>query len=171
MELPATFEAPAAAARRAQLLLALLLGAILPVFLLTLPIPTHSVRIDLPLLPEAIVPMPPGAGPPAYLLTTFIVPDLDLEPPRPLHELVITPQDKMLWNGKAVDVAGLRTRLDIVAIREEWVDLRPDPNARYEMFAEVLAITKRARLEKMRLDSRPFREAIDGRPERSGAGR
>jgi hypothetical protein len=29
------------------------------------------------------------------------------------------------------------------------------------MFLEILAITRRARLERLRLDSRPFRNAID----------
>lgn len=163
MELPTpTFEEPAAAGRRAQLLLALLLGALLPVFLLTLPIQTHSLKIDLPLLPETIVPMP--VGPPAYLLTTFIIPDDDVEPPRPLHELVVTARDRVLLNGREVDLASLRTRLDIIITRDEWVDFRPEPYSRYEIFAEVLAVTKRARLERMRLDSRPFRKAIDERP-------
>jgi biopolymer transport protein ExbD len=161
-----TFEEPVAAGRRAQLLLAMLLLSLFPICLLYIPIQTHSVKIDLPHLPETVLPtVPAGSGPPAYLLTTFIIPDLELEPPRPLHELVITPQDKVLWNGKAVDLAGLRTRLNIIVIRNEWVDFRPEPHARYEFFAEILAVAKRARLERMRLDSRPFRKAIDERPE------
>lgn len=162
MELPVpTIDDPAAAGRRAQLLLALLLLSVFPIFLLSIPIQTHSVKIDLPRLPDAIVPMPEGSGPPAYLLTTLVLPDLDLEPPRPLHELVLTAQNTVLWNGREVDLAGLRTRLDLIEVRGEWVDFRPEPHARYELFAEVLAVTKRARLERMRLDSRPFREAID----------
>lgn len=154
-----TFEEPAAHGVRAQLILALLLAALLPIFLLTFPIQTHSVKIDLPHLPETVVPAIPA--PPAYLLTTFIIPEWELEPPRRLHELVVTPQDKVLMNGKEVDMSGLRMRLDIVAVRDEWVDFRPEPNARYEMFAEVLAVTRRARLERLRLDSRPFRRALD----------
>ena len=156
---------PAAGGRQAQLLLALLLLSVFPVFFLTIPIQTHSLKIDLPRLPDAIVPMPEGASPPVYLLTTMVFPDLDLELPRPIHELVVTAQDRVLWNGKEVDLEGLRTRLHIVTFRDEWVDFRPEPYARYEMFAEVLAVTKRARLERMRLDSRPFRKAIDERPE------
>jgi biopolymer transport protein ExbD len=160
-----TLDDPAAGGRQAQLLLALLLLSVFPVFILTIPIQTHSVRIDLPRLPDAIVPMPEGSSPPAYLLTTMVLPDLDIEPPRRLHELVVTAQDRVLWNGREVDLAGLRDRLNIVEVREEWVDFRPEPYARYELFAEVLAVTKRARLERMRLDSRPFRESIDERPE------
>lgn len=161
MELPdSTFEPPAAAGRRAQLLLALLLLSVFPAFLLSIPVQTHSVKIELPRLPEAIFPAIPSE-PDAYLMTTLVVPDLDLEPPRRIHELVVTPQDRVLFNGKAVDLTGLRTRLDIVGVREEWVDLRPDPNVRYEMFLEVLAVTRRAGLERLRLDNRPFRGSIE----------
>jgi biopolymer transport protein ExbD len=166
MRLPdSAIEEPAAAGRRAQLLLALFLLCVFPIFLLTIPIQTHSVKIDLPRLPDAIVPMPARSSPPAYLLTTMVLPDLGLEPPRPLHELVVTPQNTVLWNGRKIDLAGLRTRLHLIEARGEWVDFRPEPNARYEMFAEILAIAKRARLERMRLDSRPFRGSIDERPE------
>lgn len=156
---------PAAGGRQAQLLLALLLLSVFPIFLLHIPIQTHSVKIDLPRLPDAIVPMPEGSSPPVFLLTTMVLPDVDIEPPRPIHELVLTAQNTLLWNGREVDLAGLRTRLDIVEVREEWVDFRPEPYARYELFAEILAVTRRARLERMRLDSRPFRESIAERPE------
>ena len=165
MKLPdPTFEEPAAAGRRAQLLLALVLFSVFPVFLLCIPIQTHSVKLNLPHLPETIVPFVPEApAPPAYFLSIPIiaVPDLDLEPPRRLHELVITPQNRVLMNGREVDLTGLRIRLDIIETREEWVDLRPEPDARYEMFAEVLAVIKRARLERVRLDNRSFRHAMD----------
>jgi len=124
------------------------------------------VKIDLPHLPETVVPfIPEGSRPPVYFFSSMVPPDLDLERPRPIHDLVVTPHNEVLWNGRDVDMTGLRTRLDIVTIRDEWVDFRPDPNARYEMFAEVLAVTRRARLERMRLDNRPFRHAIDARPE------
>ncbi|HET9637646.1 MAG TPA: biopolymer transporter ExbD [Allosphingosinicella sp.] len=163
MDLPAsTFEPPAAAGRRAQLLLALLLLSVFPAFLLTIPIQTHSVKIDLPRLPEAIFP-PTPSEPETYLMAASIMApiDFELESPRRLHKLVVTPQDTVLFNGRAVDLAGLRSSLEIVEANKEWVDFRPEPNARYEMVIEVLAVTRRARLERLRLDSRPFRDAIE----------
>lgn len=155
----------AAAGRRAQLLLALVLLSVFPVFILAIPIQTHSVKIDLPRLPEAVVPMPERSSPRVYFFAPVDLPHRDPEPPRPVHDLVLTAQDRVLWNGRHVDLEGLRTRLDIITVRDEWVDFRPEPHARYELFAEVLAVTKRARLDRMRLDSRPFREAVDARPE------
>ena len=158
---------PAAAGRRAQLLLALLLLCVFPICFLYVPIQTHSVKIDLPHLPETIVPIVPATPtPPVYLLSLPIpaTPNVELEAPRRLHELVITPWNTMLWNGRQVDLTELRSRLNIVEISEEWVDLRPDPNARYELFAQVLAVIKRARVERLRLDNRPFRRSIDEPP-------
>ena len=159
---------PAAAGRRAQLLLALLLLSVFPIFLLYIPIQTHSVKINLPHLPETIVPIVPATPtPPVYLLSLPVPPAPDVEPeaPRQLHELVITSWNTLLWNGREVDLAALRTRLNIIEISEEWVDLRPEPNARYELFAEVLAVIKRARIERLRLDNRPFWRSLDEPPE------
>ncbi|HEX8481097.1 MAG TPA: biopolymer transporter ExbD [Allosphingosinicella sp.] len=146
---------------RAQLLLALLILSVFPTFLLTLPVQTHGIRVDLPPLPETIVPAGPIEARP-YLLTTFVIPDPKLVPPRPVHELVVTSRDEMLMDGERVDVRGLRERLDVIGARQdEWVDYRPEANARYEFFVEVLAIVKRAYVERLRLDSRPFRRALD----------
>jgi hypothetical protein len=149
---------------RAQLILALLLLSIFPIFWLSVPIQTHAVRIDLPALPDRIVPTP-ASRPQAYFLTSLILPDRPLVPRRWIHKLVITPQEEVLIDGSNVDITGLRQRLDVIEQREgEWVDLRPDPNARYELFAEILAVIKRARIERLRLDNRAFRGPVDGDP-------
>ncbi|HEU0099441.1 MAG TPA: hypothetical protein VFQ67_11785 [Allosphingosinicella sp.] len=160
-----SFEETAAPGRRAQLILALLLLSVFPVFFLTIPIQTHSVRLDLPRLPGAIVPASPPR-PDAYLMTTLAVRRLVGDPERTprFHELVVTPHETILFDGREVDVRGLAARLGSVEAREEWVDFRPDPNARYELFAEILAMTRRARIERLRLDSRPFRGALDEPP-------
>ncbi|HEX9965636.1 MAG TPA: hypothetical protein VGB04_11710 [Allosphingosinicella sp.] len=160
---------PAAQSARAQLILALLLLSIFPIFWLSVPIQTHAVRIDLPALPETIVPTP-ASRPQAYVLTSLIRADPTLVPHRRIHELVITPGDEVLMDGSKVDIAGLWQRLSIIEYREgEWVDLKPDPYARYELFAEVLAMTRRARIERLRLDNRPFRQAMDDPPAISAA--
>jgi biopolymer transport protein ExbD len=169
MKLPdPTIEEPAAAGRRAQLLLALLLLCIFPICFLYVPIRTHSVKVDLPRLPDRIVRAAPATPPPPVYLRSLPIPpapDVEPEAPRPFHGLVITSGNALLWNGRKVELAELRSRLDIIETRAEWVDLRPEPNARYELFAEVIAVIKRARIERLRLDSRPFRNAIDERPE------
>ncbi|HEX8379905.1 MAG TPA: biopolymer transporter ExbD [Allosphingosinicella sp.] len=152
---------PADQGLRAQLLLALLILSVFPIFLLTFPVQTHGIRIDLPPLPETIVPAGP-IEPQPYLLTTFVLPNPKLVPPRRVHDLVVTPTDVVLMDGKQVDFRGLRERLDVVAGRDgEWLEFRPNPNARYELFVEVLAVVKRAYVERLRLNSRPFRRALD----------
>jgi biopolymer transport protein ExbD len=155
-----TIEEPAAAGRRAQLLLGLLLPALLPVFLLTFPIQTHSVKLDLPRLAEAsAVPFPSDAR----ILAEWRLRVPEMDSPRRVHILVVTPDDRALLNGRELDLAGLRGQLDLISVNDgEWVDFRPEPNARYEMFFEVLALTRRARLERLRLDSRSFRRVNYG---------
>lgn len=164
-----TFEETAAHGRRAQLLLALLLLSLFPIFLLNIPVQTHSVRIDLPALPEAARPDLRPA--PAYILTIPVLRSYEVEPPRPLHRLVVTPRDEVLFNGRKLTLASLRERLDSISAREsEWIDFRPDANARYEFFAEILAVAKRARIERLLIDNRPFRTSMDDRPEPFEAG-
>ena len=158
-----TFPDPAEGGRRAQLVLALLLLSILPVFWLSVPAPTHAVRLDLPPLPDTVMPTNPFP-PQAYLLTSLMLPNPSVVPRR-IHELVLTAGGKVLLDGRQVDITGLFERLRVIAQREgEWVDLRPDPNVRYELFAEILAVTRRTRLERLRLDNGPFRHALDGEP-------
>jgi biopolymer transport protein ExbD len=79
-----------------------------------------------------------------------------------MHRLELTPADEVLIDGVAVDLVGLRQRLDMIAVSTSaWVDFRPHAHARYELFAEVLAVLKRARIERLRLDGRAFVHAID----------
>jgi biopolymer transport protein ExbD len=152
---------PAAQGARAQLILAVLLTALMPMFLAIFPIETHAVKIDLPPLPDAVVPLP-RSRPQAFLLTTIVYQEPVPVERRPVHRLVATPWNEVLFDGERVDLDGLRRRLDVVVEREfEWVDFRPDPNVRYELFVELLAVTRRARLERLLLDNRAFRHAVD----------
>lgn len=156
---PMTFADPAAAGRKAQLLLALLLLSILPMCLLTLPIPTHAVKLDLPRLPNAIVRLPP-VRPDAWVLTTLVAPGMALEAPRPVHQLVVTRNGEIRLNGRGTDLRGLSERLALIMMREEPVDLRPHPEARYERVAQVLAVTGRSHVARLRLDSGPFEDTL-----------
>ena len=103
---------------------------LLIMFIITIPIQTHAVKLDLPV-------------------------DNTNNPPPPIdpvkNKVVITAQGQILWNGNAVSPEQLRQYLElsqqIQPIPE--LHLQPEPEARYELVDEVLAITKRAHVEKM----------------------
>ncbi len=102
---------------------------LLIMFILTVPIQTHGVNIDLP---------PPG--PVAH------------PQPQPLkNEITIDPRDHIYWNGMLVDEQALRASLFATATMDPQPELhiRPDPQARYEMVDKILADTKRAQITKM----------------------
>ena len=103
---------------------------LLIMFIITIPIQTHAVKLDLP------VDQPNSPPPP-------------IDPVK--NKVVITAQGQILWNGSAVSPEQLRQYLElsqqIQPIPE--LHLQPEPEARYELVDEVLAITKRAHVEKM----------------------
>ena len=103
---------------------------LLIMFIITIPIQTHAVKLDLP------VDQPNSPPPP-------------IDPVK--NKVVITAQGQILWNGNAVSPEQLRQYLElsqqIQPIPE--LHLQPEPEARYELVDEVLAITKRAHVEKM----------------------
>ena len=103
---------------------------LLIMFIITIPIQSHAVKLDLPV-------NQPNSNPP---------------PIDPVKNVVtINAQDEILWNGAPVSQPQLRVYLDqtqqINPIPE--LHLQPDATARYEVVDEVLAITKRARVQKM----------------------
>jgi biopolymer transport protein ExbD len=103
---------------------------LLIMFIITIPIQTHAVKLDLPV-------NDPSSQPP---------------PVDPLkNKIVVTPQGQVMWNGEAVDMARLRQYLDISQTMSPTPELhlQPDPMARYELVDEVLAVTKHAKVEKM----------------------
>ncbi|HEU0133236.1 MAG TPA: biopolymer transporter ExbD, partial [Allosphingosinicella sp.] len=97
----------------------------------TIPLQTHAVKLDLP------VDDPNNREPPP------------IDPVK--NKIVITPQDQIMWNGTPINQEMLRTYLDSTQTMNPVPELhlQPDPNARYELVDEVLAVTKRARVEKM----------------------
>jgi biopolymer transport protein ExbD len=102
---------------------------LLIMFILTVPIQTHAVKIDTP-----------GTPP------------IDFPEPRPTrNEITIDPRDNVFWNGIKVDGRALRAALYASARMEPQPELhiRPDPQARYETVDEVLAETKRAQIARM----------------------
>ena len=96
---------------------------LLIMFIVTIPVQSHAVKIDLP-----------GNRP---------VPDEPIE--RLRNTIVVTRGDALLWNGAAVDRAELGRLMARVAAMPEApeVHLRPDAEARYEPVDEVLAMARR----------------------------
>jgi biopolymer transport protein ExbD len=103
---------------------------LLIMFIITIPIQTHAVKLDLPQ-------DQPNQQPPP------------IDPVK--NKIVITPQNQVLWNGTQIDLLRLRQYLDVTQTMNPIPELhlQPEPTARYELVDEVLAVTKRARVEKM----------------------
>ena len=103
---------------------------LLIMFIITIPIQTHAVKLDLP-VDQPNTPPPP------------------IDPVK--NKVVITAGGQILWNGAPVQQEQLRQYLElsqqIQPIPE--LHLQPEPDARYDLVDQVLAITKRAHVEKM----------------------
>ncbi len=103
---------------------------LLIMFIITIPIQSHAVKLDLPV-------NQPNSNPP---------------PIDPVKNVVtINAQDQILWNGAPVTQPQLRAFLDTTQQMNPVPELhlQPDATARYEVVDEVLAVTKRARVQKM----------------------
>ncbi|HEX6604856.1 MAG TPA: biopolymer transporter ExbD [Sphingomicrobium sp.] len=103
---------------------------LLIMFIITIPIQTHAVKLDLP------VNQPNNPPPP-------------IEPQK--NKVVVTAQGQVLWNGNPVNLQQLRQYLDVTQQMNPIPELhlQPDATARYELVDEVLAVTKRAHVQKM----------------------
>ena len=103
---------------------------LLIMFIITIPLQTHAVKLDLPQ-------DQPNQQPPP------------IDPVK--NKIVITPQDQVLWNGTPITLTQVRQYLDVTQTMNPIPELhlQPEPMARYELVDEVLAVTKRARVEKM----------------------
>jgi biopolymer transport protein ExbD len=102
---------------------------LLIMFIITIPVQTHAVKLDLP---------PPNNTPPPPIQPTK-------------NEVAITSNDQLLWNGVPVDLLTLRQYLDSSQTLNPIPELhiRPAPDARYETVDKVLAQTKFAHITKM----------------------
>ena len=103
---------------------------LLIMLIITIPIQTHAVKLDLPV-------NQPNQTPP---------------PIDPIKNTVnINAQGQILWNGAPVTQPQLRAYLDATQQMNPIPELhlQPDASARYEVVDEVLAITKQAHVQKM----------------------
>ena len=103
---------------------------LLIMFIITIPIQTHAVKLDLPVDQGDQTPPP-------------------IDPVK--NKIVIEETGTVLWNGAPVDAVTLRQYLDITTTMTPTPELhlQPHPEARYEVVDEVLAITKRANVQAM----------------------
>ena len=98
--------------------------------IITIPPQTHAVKLDLPQ-------NTPNQTPP---------------PVDPIkNKIVITQDGGVLWNGANVNLEQLRVYLEASQQMNPVPELhlQPEPDARYEVVDEVLAVTKRANVTKM----------------------
>ena len=103
---------------------------LLIMFIITIPIQTHAVKLDLPVNQQN-------------------------QPPPPINPvknvLSINAGDQVLWNGQPVSMQQLRSYLDTTQQMNPIPELhlQPDATARYEIVDRVLAVTKQAHVQKM----------------------
>ncbi len=103
---------------------------LLIMFIITIPPQTHAVKLDLPQ-------------------------DQSNQPPPPIdpvkNKIVITTAGAVLWNGAPVNLTQLRQYLEVTQQMDPIPELhlQPEPEARYVVVDEVLAVTKQAKVSKM----------------------
>ena len=96
---------------------------LLIVFIMSIPIATHAVAIDLPV---------PDPNPPKDIVDPI------------KNKIVLTPQNEILWNGTPITdntlVANLQTSLSYPV--EPELQFEPEASASYDLSAKVLNIIK-----------------------------
>ena len=107
-----------------------ILLVLLIMFIITIPVQSHAVKLDLPV-------NQPNQPPPP------------IDPVK--NKVVVSAQGQILWNGSPVTKPQLRAYLDATQQMNPIPELhlQPDATARYELVDEVLAITKQAHVQKM----------------------
>jgi biopolymer transport protein ExbD len=103
---------------------------LLIMFIITIPVATHSIDIDLP------VANPPDTPPP------------DVDPIK--NKVVLTPDNQILWNGNAIDGPTLLSLLQesLTYPVEPELQFQPDPQASYELSAKTLNVIKQSQVTK-----------------------
>ena len=96
---------------------------LLIVFIMSIPVATHSVDIDLPV---------PDPNPPENMV----------DPVK--NKIVLTPQNEILWNGDPITSNVLVSHLQesLTFAVEPELQFEPEPSASYDLSAQVLNIIK-----------------------------
>lgn len=95
---------------------------LLVMFIITIPIQTHKVGVDLPVAPQTLGPV------------------------RDVNTIAITEAGSVLWNGSPVNYATLQANLATAAAMTPNPELRfePDANARFVVVDSVIAMIRRS---------------------------
>jgi biopolymer transport protein ExbD len=110
-------------------LIDVMLGRLI-MFIITIPVATHSIDIDLP------VANPPDSPPP------------EVDPIK--NKVVLTPDNQILWNGNPIDGGTLLSLLQesLTYAVEPELQFQPDPQASYELSAKTLNLIKQSQVTK-----------------------
>jgi biopolymer transport protein ExbD len=103
---------------------------LLVMFIITMPLQTHAVQIDLPA--PTIAPPPPERVDPV------------------VNTLSVDAGGAIAWNGQRIDLTTLRTYLDRARVMtpEPELHFQPAPDARFDTVDRVLATVKRSAVSK-----------------------
>jgi biopolymer transport protein ExbD len=103
---------------------------LLIMFIITIPVQTHAVKIDLP-------------------ANSQTPPDNPIKPD--INKLAIDAGGAVLWNGSAIDLVTLRQYLDSTKVMtpEPELHVQPDAQARYDIVDQVLAVVKKSEITKL----------------------
>ena len=104
---------------------------LLIMFIITIPVQTHAVKLDLPVNDNTQNTPPP------------------IDPVK--NKVTVDPAGTIFWNGTPVKLPVLKQYLDLTQAMNPVPELhlQPDPQARYDVVDNVLAVTKKAQVEKM----------------------
>jgi len=106
---------------------------LLIIFMITAPMLSHKIKIDLP----QPAPPPPVAPPP---------------PPEPIR-LSVQATGTLFWNDEPITEEALRAQLAVVGVKpldqQPELDIRADKNTKYQLVATVMADAKNAGLSKI----------------------
>ncbi len=99
-------------------------------FIITIPIQTHAVKVDLPQNSQNNAPPP-------------------VDPQK--NKISISVQGLVTWNGAPVDAVRLRQYLDVAAAMnpEPELHFEPDPMVPYDKVDQTLAVIKRSAITKL----------------------
>jgi biopolymer transport protein ExbD len=103
---------------------------LLIMFIITIPMQTHAVKVALP-----------GTPPPVAVRA----------PDPVINKVRVDPRGVVTWNGSAIDLVTLRQYLDStrVMVPEPELHVQPDAQARYDTVDQVLAVIKKSEITKL----------------------
>ncbi|HEU0231409.1 MAG TPA: biopolymer transporter ExbD [Burkholderiaceae bacterium] len=107
---------------------------LLVIFIITAPLLTHSIKVDVP----RVSAQPTAAEPDAV-------------------DLAIDAKGRMFWNDEPVDMSQLGQRLDTMATQnpQPRLRLRADLNTRYEVLARIMGLARAAGVTRLGFVTQP----------------